>query len=150
MNAEEVMIFDDITPTEIPVKIGDQQYTLKEATGEIQVKYQNAASACTRLDSRGKFRGVEGIGDLEPLLVSLCLFNGDGKNVPIETIKGWRGSIQKKLFDKAKQISGMEDIATTRKEITEKIAELQERRQELDEEEQEAKNAPPSTTDGTG
>ncbi len=82
---------------------------------------------------------------MAPLLVSLCLFraddsgriitNGQGKPVPVPlaTINRWPGRVVDALFDGAKRLSQLGEYEPKSKQV-----------------EDDSKNSPGSTTDGTG
>lgn len=112
MSSEELN-FDDVTLTEIPVKIGGDQYILREATGEAAVNYRNAMLACTQLGSSGKPQSIRGLASVEPLLVSHCLFYAsgprEGQNVSQKTILSWKSKIVKALYEKVREISDLND-----------------------------------------
>jgi len=109
--------FDDLTPTEVPVYLAGKSYILREASGDAACKYRNAMLACTRLGPDGKPSSIQGMADIEPLLVSMCLYNAEegdksfGKCVPLNIIRSWPSRVQKSLYDKVKEISeiGEED-----------------------------------------
>ena len=101
----ETLIFNDLTPIEIPVSIEGVEYTLREASGDAACKYRNAMMACMQL-ADGKPVSLRGLADVEPLLVSLCLFVTEtNKLVPLHVIKTWPSRVITPLFEKAKEIS---------------------------------------------
>lgn len=109
----------DLTPTEVEYKIGDVDYILREASGEAAIKFSNAKLANLTLND-GKVTKVAGMANIQPLLISLCLTEkATGKPVSEATIKGWPSRIQTALFDKAKEISEIDQEVT--KESLEKI-----------------------------
>ena len=68
----------------IPVTIpGEgQQYYLKTFTGADATKFHNAQAKSVRLDSKGNPVGFNGnVANIEPLLVSLCLYDERNKKV---------------------------------------------------------------------
>lgn len=101
------MVFD-LSVTEIPVKIGDVEYTLKEASGDASIKYRNMVMGRVKMLD-GKPSQMDNLADSEPFLVHLCLFDSEGKNVPINIIRSWPARIQKSLFEKAKEISQLDE-----------------------------------------
>ncbi len=142
--------FDPIVETleeiVVPVTIDGVAYTLHEATGEAACQYRNAAIACSRFGDKGKLAGIQGIGDLEPLLVSLCLRDAASKPVPQKVIRAWPARVQKRLYDTAKKISQLDetdDLETLKKQRDE----LDERIKEMDE--GNYPNSPSATTDGS-
>jgi len=99
----------DLSLIEIPVTIGERAYILREASGDAACKYRNALLSCTDLDpNTGKPVRITGMANVEPLLVSLCLFYEDtGASVPLGVIKSWPSRILKSLFEKTKDISDL-------------------------------------------
>lgn len=143
------MNFDDLTPIEIPVSIGVKQYVLCEATGTAGVAFNNARTKGIKFSNEGKPNSISGVADVEPLLVSLCLFEtveGGRKPVPITTVQSWPYRVMKDLFDRAKEISNLdesetlEDLQKQKTEIDKKIADF---------EKDAVKNLPSDTTDGS-
>ena len=129
----------DLTPIEVTYNIGGIDYLLREASGEAAVKFSNAKLKNLVLND-GKVTKVSGMADIQPLLVSLCLTEKlSGKPVSEATIKSWPSRIQTALFDKAKEISEIDQDAT--KEGLEKIiADAQQQLAELIAKETPAKN----------
>ena len=121
MNVKEPMVFEDLARIEVPVTVGSQQYVLREANGDTACKFQNARVARYEYNDEGKLVRLRDTADLEPFLVSLCLFMQDGVTPVSEvTIRSWPGKIQGKLYDRAKEISGLdetEDLATLEKQL---------------------------------
>lgn len=116
----EEEICDSLAVIEKPVKLTDpktkvqKEYILREADGEATTKYNDARVACSVFGPNGKVIGLKNVGSLEPLLVSLCLFDSDGKNVPIATVKKWPGRLQKRLYNEAKRMSCLEEESKER------------------------------------
>jgi len=100
--------FDDITPIEEKIHIGGGEYILREMSGDAAVKYDNAR--LNRYEYQdGKLTKIRDLADMEPLLVSLCLFMEDGKTPVSEaTIRAWPCRVQKALHERAKQINDMD------------------------------------------
>jgi len=121
----EPIVFD-LAMQEVSYTIGEENYTLKEASGAVIVQYDNARYSKTRLTG-GKVSGLGNMGDLDPLLVSLCLFLGDATvPVPLTVIKNWPSRIVKALAEKVKEISGLEieDEEETIKDLEKRIEEM--------------------------
>lgn len=112
------LVFDNILPVEVPVSVAGKKYVLREASGDAACRYRNALLKSTRLGPEGKPSVIDGLADVEPLLVSLCLFEvlSDGTlakgPVPAHVIRSWPARIQKALFERAKQISDLEERET--------------------------------------
>lgn len=120
--------FDDIAPVEVPVTLGDQRYVLREASGEAAERYQAAVLRGARL-ADGKVVGMD-LSGVESLLVSLCLVDHEGKPVPLSQVKSWPARIQKALFEKAMDISGLRE-QETEEQLARRIADDQKRLAEL-------------------
>ncbi len=102
--------FDSLEPISVPVKIGVCNYTLREIGAEDNSRYMNALMKIVKAkrDDKGAIDlgNIEGVSDLDFLYLSYCLFDTDGKSVPIDVLKTWPNRIVKKLEAKAKEISG--------------------------------------------
>jgi polyhydroxyalkanoate synthesis regulator phasin len=151
----EELVFDDITLIEVPVRIARIDYVLREASGEAAIKYQNAVGKCSRFVN-GEFSGVQGdLASTQSLLVSLCLFkkatpeSGLAKDTPVpeSLIRSWPSRIQKTLYDRAKQIS-MLDESESIQDLEKQIAKLQKKLSSLRSGDN-LKNLSSGTTDGT-
>lgn len=151
------MIFDEasLERAEISVTVGRETYVLRQARGDVAIKYENALQACTRVGPDGKFAYVVGIAETPVILLAGCLFKKFEKNGITEykavsegTIKGWPPTIIDALFKRAKEISGLNRTGTpeTVESVKTEIAKLQKRLAELEES---RKNDSESTEDGT-
>ncbi len=102
----------------IPVTIGGVKYELREANGDATCRWRNSILNKTKLNDAGKAESIHNIADTEPILVSLCLFPlGKKKNVPVETVRSWPNRVQKKLFEKIKEISELDEDEETKEEV---------------------------------
>ena len=104
--------FDDLFPQEVKVKIGGKPYVLKEASAGAAAQWRNALIGCTQLGPDGKPQSIKGVGDTEPLLVSLCLFESGEKGlipVPIHIVRGMPARVCKALFEKVKAMSDLDE-----------------------------------------
>lgn len=156
------LVFDDLEPICVPVRVGPKDYILREASGDAACKWRNAITRVTRMQD-GKVSSVGDIADTEPLLISLCLFeiqrDKDGKpssDPPVadpkrpvseKVIRTWPHRVQRALFDKARAISELEEKETA-EDLEKKIADLQEKLAKLREGDG-PKNGPSATTDGS-
>lgn len=136
--------FDDITPIERPVVIGNEKYVLRETSGDAAVQYENARIRCHEYQG-GVLVRVKDPANLEPLLVSLCLFDDGGKPVPEAKVRGWPSRVQQGLYDAAREISGMNEPA---KSIEEKIEDLQRQLKQAKAGEERPTESPGSTATG--
>lgn len=116
--------FDGITPVSIPVRVGGKRYILREATGDVAVRYRNACLKAMKLGADGKPVAMENMADVEPYLVHLTLFavaeNGGESQVPLATVRGWPARVVKALFNKAKEIGSL-DEADTKEQLQARI-----------------------------
>ena len=138
---KEPMIFDSLEPIIIPVKLGDKWYCLREASESVSCKFQNARLAAARFND-GKLIGVQGAADVEMVLVQGCLFevkithpNGDPDlsalgAVAMGFVGGLKASIVKQLYQRALEISNLDDKETL-ESIDEKIEALTLQRKQL-------------------
>lgn len=151
--------FDDLLPIEMPVRHKGKQYILREADGEAAVLWRNANMAGSKMDVATKVVTLGGnTADVQPLLVSLCLYEADGSGklrlnkegdpdkrflVSLKVVKSWPERVVKSLFEHAKEISDLNEVQT-KESIDEKILKLQGQREAMD-----APNGQPaSSTDG--
>lgn len=107
----------DISLIEIPYTIGGVQYVLREASGEAACSYRNAVFRATELGPDGKPSKIGNMADVEPLLVSLCLFNDQGRRLNSNELKKWPNRIVKTLFQKVKEISELEEQPEEREQL---------------------------------
>jgi len=146
----DLLRFDDLTPIEEHVSIGGKDYVLREVDGEAAVVYDDALAAC-RVYENGRLIRVNNPGRLEPLLVSLTLFDG-GVRVPEATVRRWPARVQRALYERSCQISGYGGAPKT---LAERVADterlLEDLRRQLVESEQVqdlSKNSPGGTVPG--
>lgn len=147
MRGVEAIVFEDVdvTPVEVPVKIGGVDYILRSANGDTTIKYRNAQMAATRLGPDGKVCGLDGMADVEPLLVSMCLkrkipnekIPGEWKlaHVSEADVRAWPPKVLEKLYDTARVISGLKDDESL-EGMEKQLAELQKRIEEKRKEEE--------------
>lgn len=112
--------FDDLSPQEIPVRVAGKRYVLREGTGGDVIKYRNMIIKATRLGADGKPAGMDGFADCEPYLLARCLFEQaegpDGKvterKVSEQLVNSWPNRVQKKLFQKLSDMTGLDEDET--------------------------------------
>lgn len=149
------MVFDDISLKEISVRIGTNDYILREATGDVACKYRNAMMRSTKLNAEGQPAYVDGFADIEPLLISMCLFQilkeGEAtKRIPVSlaNVRLLPCRVQKALYAKAVDISELAEAPDNVEELEKAIGKLQKRLDSLKKDETESKNSPCATTTG--
>ncbi len=126
---EELRFEEDVKT--IPVTVGQNTYTLTEASEGANVKYQNRIAACVKLGPDGKPTGMKDIADVESYLLSMCLTNGDGKHVTVDTIRKWPTRYVAKMVKTLKEISDLEEGG--RKGLEKQRADIDKRLEALDE-----------------
>ena len=152
-NLTDVMMFNDLTLIEVPVEIKGIKYRLIEASAEAAARYRNHAMSCTTFNGDGKPTGVKGLGDIQALLVSLCLFRivpkdtGEAlERVSLDFVKGLTERIVKPLFERAKAISELgEETDESIEGLEKQITELQEKLDLARSKAEVVKNEQPST-----
>lgn len=98
--------FSSLERIEIPFTGPDgKSYVLREANGAAAKQYRNRQAECSVLGPDGRVSGLRNLGELEPLLVSLCVFTDKGMTVNQSVIEKWPGRILTKLYDAAREIS---------------------------------------------
>lgn len=103
-------VFDEeeLKLKEIPVTLGKDKYTLREATEDAACAWRNATMSKMEMTD-GKVSGMGGVADVEPLLVSMCLFNSEGKNVGEPFVRALPSRIVKPLFEWIQEVSGLKE-----------------------------------------
>lgn len=110
-----------------PVRIGKKWYTLREADEGAAVQYRSAGAACARFNpDTGKPERVEGLAALQPLLVSLCLYDNEkDQRVSLEFVKKLPPRIVKKLYEEAQVMSHLIEGEETLETLLEQLAALE-------------------------
>ena len=137
---EEELVFESLDCIEIPVIVGNQKYILREANGDTAVKFQNARLAKHEYNEEGRLVRLKDTADLEPFLVSMCLFKEDD-NTPVseDTLRNWPSHISSKLFDTAKKISHIDETEDL-ESLEKQLIQLQKRIEQLRKKETPLKN----------
>jgi len=142
--------FEDLTPIELPVKIAGKEYLLREASGEDARIYNNARMRGVQMEGDKILSLPEDSAGIPSLLVSRCLWETkDGKptaRVAIQKVRGWPERVIKPLFEKAKDISELQD-EDTEEGLYKQMADLRERMKKL-KERSAVKNVLEGTEDG--
>lgn len=151
---------EDLQPIVVPVVLGAKQYELWEADEDIACRYRNASAGSVVFES-GEPRRIQGIGDVEPMLVAACLreviVDKDGQPtgayrlLKTDEVRRWRKpKVIRRLFDLAKEISGLNEEEDTEENLTKRIAELTERLESLRRDRSPSKNEPDGTEANSG
>lgn len=139
---------ESLQPVEVEVNVGGRKLILREASEGDAVEWQNASSRAMRM-TRDRAVHVGDLGELEPLLVHLCLYVPDpatgrvpmitvnnvsvpnrNARVPLAEVKGWLARVVGPLFERAKRISRL-DQADTEEGLVKQIEELHQRLADL-------------------
>lgn len=132
------IIFNDLEPIRIPVKVFGKWYALCEASEKAATDYQNASISAVNLDfssidasspeaiQDSIKRNVKGfdiskMGSAKSILVAGCLFECEydevkkefvsiGNNIDISIVESWPSRYTKPLFEKAKEISELDKL----------------------------------------
>lgn len=103
--------FSGLLPIEIPYKTPDgKDYVLKAANGKVAKQFTNARIAAIKFKD-GDMAGASDLGNLEPLLVSLCSEDLTNKGRPVHQaeVEKWPYSMIKKLYETAKRIGNLDE-----------------------------------------
>ncbi len=128
----DALDFSDLTPRVVTIKnLFGHNYTLREATGDAEIKFRDAVLACTQVVDDKVLR-TTGVEETTLLLLSLCLYDENNQLVPAETIRTWPARVKDTLIDRVKEISEIDqpDVIFLEKHIAkmqEKLARLKER-----------------------
>lgn len=129
-SADRSIDLGDLAPVGVRYTIGGKRYVLRECPEGDTCSWRSFQAKMARFNEDGKFAGVGNIADSQPLLVSFCLFLADQRTgelvltdgnpplpdlahrVSLATIRSWPTRIVGPLFDKAKEISGLDERET--------------------------------------
>lgn len=142
----EQMDFSGEQPGEVQVSsLNGHDYVLREAKGDAVIKFQEAENGSWETitdEETGKRvrRRIKPAYKIESLMVSLCLFDTEGRPVPQQVVESFKPSVQQRLYVKAMEMTYPEDDLA--KLIVRRNA-LQARIDRLGEQ---AKNGQPSAT----
>lgn len=146
MNEELSLSFDDLEPSFKVITLGREKvrHILREPSEDVARKFRSFSAKCMKM-SNNELTGFDGIGDVQPYLVSLCLFP-EGSDIPVseKLIRQWKSSVVKKLFDLVKEMGELDEIETV-EGIDKQIARLQKKREVLSRNESPAKNSQSGT-----
>lgn len=136
MSTEETLQLDDLTPRELAVRIGDQEYKLVEPSEAAASRWRNALLAAAKVGPDGKITGMGNYAETSSLLVSSCLFRrsratdqqGRPQYVPVthQEVKTWPARHVAKLFERCKALGALsegagEDAEESREALEERL-----------------------------
>lgn len=161
--------FDSLEPIRIKVSYRGKRYWLTEASEDAATKYRDRSIKAAKMYD-GKVVGMEGGAEVEPFLVSLCLYEADPKDgslrltslgdpnpeflVPMSVVKSWPSRVVKPLYNRVREASDLTETDTV-ETVQKAIGKLQRKlRALLDErdrdpaaEDDPSKNEPGATQD---
>lgn len=118
MSAENTRIvplnFDSLQLHKEEVNIEGKIHILTEADADAGARYKDGMAKKIKM-TNGKPTGIEGYADLDILLVSDCL-TLDGAKIPVSTIGKWPNKVVKAIADRAKHLSGLDEMTKEEKE----------------------------------
>lgn len=128
------MVYEDLEPVFVPVKLKGKNYRLIEADTDAAVKYRNAVVRCAKLGPDGKPVLLDGAADSEPLLVQLCLREvvkerGVERLAPVSLgfVKSLAPNVTADLYARAKRISKLDIEEDTEETLTQQLENIQKR-----------------------
>lgn len=115
-NGHETLDFDDYEARPVPVRFRGKDYLLREAPAGVAAAHHNFVLKHSRIVD-GRLVPSEGSADAQSLLVAGCLVqlapqkDGTVKECPViqAEVKGWPDRVVKTLYDRAKDLSRMEE-----------------------------------------
>jgi hypothetical protein len=152
MSQAETLVFEEDSsgPVVVPVIIAGEKFEIREANGDAACHYRNAILDRTTMGPDGRPTAMKNLADVEPILVSLCLYHAEGpqagKRVHIDHVRNqFKPKTITGLAVKIKEISELDNEEETIESIDKEIARLEERKKKLIEDQDRLKNAQKST-----
>ena len=119
----ETLDFSTLEIQEVPVIAPDgKNYVLREANGKAATEHRNAVMASVQLGPDGKAIGVKDLASIESKFVAACLWDDRGRNPSSQLVQTWPARVQKQLYDKAKELSDMNDASPLQKALAKAVA----------------------------
>lgn len=107
-DAVKISVLRKSQPVFLEVEEGKElQFFVKEMTGAQRDEYFNKTAERTIRDSSGEVVGMKNYKGLYSTLLSFCIYDAAGKEVPESTIQGWPDTAQKALFEIARDLNGL-------------------------------------------
>lgn len=117
--------FSDLNIQEVSVVGPDKKpYTLREANGKAATDHRNAIMASTVFGPDGKVTGIRSLASVEASFVAACLWDAQERNPTTALIQTWPARVQKQLYEKAKDLSDMNEGSTVAEDL-EKVLSLE-------------------------
>ena len=144
---------DDLRPTEIIVSLGTRKFVLRSANGDAAIKYKNALIKRVTFGSEGNAQKVDGLADVEPLLLVWCMrecvLDAEGEPKPGEFIKmspnlddvrSWPPKVITAYHTKITEISEMDEEDDTIESLTQQKEAIKKKLAKLEADGDPAKN----------
>jgi hypothetical protein len=110
--------FSAIQIREVPVTgPNGEKYVLRESTGKVTTDHRNAIMASTQFGPNGKVVGLKDLASVEAKFVAGCMWDSKGRNPPVTLIQSWPARVQQALYEKAKELSDMDEESPVRKAL---------------------------------
>ena len=98
--------------TELPVEIENEDgtvstYILKEMDGSQRSTFLNDSTRRIKLKPNGEPESVSDYKHMQENALTLCLYDPDGKLVPVNVLEKWPGAVLTALYKAAQELSGM-------------------------------------------
>ena len=109
------IVFDSLDLIEVPVTLAGKKYVLIEADGETAAGMKNRIIRSSKVSDEGKVTLGDGIADAEAFLVGQCLYRDESggrlarTRIGEATVRSWPARVVKALYERARQISGLDD-----------------------------------------
>ena len=144
---------DDLRPTEIIVSLGARKFVLRSANGDAAIKYKNALIKRVTFGSDGNAQKVDGLADVEPLLLVWCMrecvLDAEGEPKPgefvkmspnLDDVRSWPPKVINAYHAKIKEISEMDEDDDTIESLTKQKETIEKKLSKLESEGTKAKN----------
>lgn len=90
----------------LPVKIGANEFELRELVGTQRDRYLNLSTARLRFE-KGRAVGINNFEGYQTELLALSLYDSNGKAVPETTLAGWPSTTLGTLYKKSRELSNL-------------------------------------------
>lgn len=128
------MVFDDLAPIQVPITWRGKEYKLCECDVPGVAKFKSVAAANFKY-ANGEMAGLSNIGDMDPLLVTLCLKRvlEDGTLSPVDRafVDKLPSKMVRDLADRARDINPALDEKPTKESLDKQISRLTAMREKL-------------------
>jgi len=95
---------------EVPVTLDGKEYKLVELNAKQRDQFLNGVGGRMKYVN-GKLQGMSNYEGLQASLLSLCLYDSEGKLVKTDIIQSFPAGLVSKLFKEAQKISGLDEDA---------------------------------------